>query len=464
MTREHLILSYLSENEEYARQVLPFIQVEYFSERSDKLVFELISNYIVKYNRCPTKEALIIDLNEKEGIQDDVFKSASSLLSSLKIDDKTSLEFVRDSTERWCQDRAIYNALMSSISIIENKDEKVSRGSIPQILTDALAVSFDSSIGHDYLSDWEERFEYYRRVENKIPFDLEMFNTITGGGLPKKSLTIFLAGPHVGKTMTMCHCAAYNLYSGKNVLYITLEMSEEAISKRIDSNLLNIPIEELDTYPKEMFEKKIAQVRGKTRGQLIVKEYPTASASVANFRHLLNELKLKKKFVPDIIYVDYMNICASARIKRSAGANMYEYVKSIGEELRGLAVEFDAPMVTASQVNREGGKSSDFDMTDIAESYATGMTSDAIFALIATDELKEMNQILVKQLKNRFSDLNNHTRFVIGVDRPTFKLHDVEQGMTTEKPIMDSTKFGERFNLEEKMNSKFDHSQFVGLN
>lgn len=354
MAIERLIFSNLVENEEFARKTVPFLQGDYFKEYHEKLVFELIDQYIKKYNRSPTRETLLIDLDNREGVKENTYESAKELINSLKVDEKTDLQWAVDQCEEFCKDRAIYNALMSSITIIEDEESKLSRGAIPQILTDALSVSFDTSIGHDYISDWERRYDYYHRVENKVPFDVDVLNKITNGGLPNKTLTLLMAGPYVGKSLFMCHMAAGNLYAGKNVLYITMELSEELVSKRIDANLLEVPIDDIDKLPREVFERKIERVRGKTRGRLIVKEYPTAGAGAANFRHLLNELKIKKNFVPDVIYIDYINICTSSRLRHGANVNLYQYIKSVAEELRGLAIEFDVPIVSATQMNRSG--------------------------------------------------------------------------------------------------------------
>ena len=354
MAIENTIFKNLVFNEEYGRKVIPFLKSEYFSDQKDKIVFELISDYVKKYNNFPSIEALAIDLSNKEGIGEQTFNQAKEVVSGLSEDVETKLEWLLDQTEKFCQDKAIYNAIMSSIQILDNKSEKTTKGSIPQILSDALAVSFDTHIGHDFLDDAENRFEFYHTKEVRIPFDLDYFNKITQGGLPKKTLNICLAGTGVGKSMFMCHCAAANLTQGLNVLYITLEMAEERIAERIDANLLDIPVDELKTIPKESYDKKIDRLRRKTQGKLIVKEYPTACAGSANFRHLLNELKIKKNFIPDIIYIDYLNICMSSRIKHGANVNSYTLIKAIAEELRGLAVEFNVPIISATQTTRSG--------------------------------------------------------------------------------------------------------------
>ena len=421
---ENTILSNLVFNEKYVRRVIAYLKSEYFSGEY-KIIFELIHDYINKYNTPPTLETLRIDLDEKR-LDQKQWELSCKLISSLKLDENADLDWIVDKSETFCKDRAITNALRLSINIVDGSEKKFDRGAVPQILTEALAVSFDTAIGHDYLDDWEKRFNSYHRVENKIPFDLEIFNKITNGGVEPKTLTMFLAGPHVGKTLMKCHLAGNNLYMGKNVLFITNEMEEEKLAKRIDCNLLDISIDDMDTYSLETYRKRIERVKGQTRGKLIFKEYPTTTGNVNNFRALLNELRLKRNFRPDIIYVDYLNNMASSRIKRGA-TNMYEYIKAVGEELRGLAVEFKVPIITSTQVNRSGFKSSNLDMDDVAESFGSAFTADAIFALSAPEEMVEAGQILVKQLKNRFGDVHRNTRFVVGVDYSRFKIFDVEQ-------------------------------------
>ena len=421
---ENTILSNLVFNEKYVRRVIAYLKSEYFSGEY-KIIFELIHDYINKYNTPPTLETLRIDLDEKR-LDQKQWELSCKLISSLKLDENADLDWIVDKSEAFCRDRAITNALRLSINIVDGSEKKFDRGAVPQILTEALAVSFDTAVGHDYLDDWEKRYDSYHRVENKIPFDLDIFNKITNGGVEPKTLTMFLAGPHVGKTLMKCHLAASCLYMGKNVLFITNEMAEEKIAKRIDCNLLDIPIDDIDTYSLETYRKRIERVKGQTRGKLIIKEYPTTCGSSANFRHLLNELRLKRNFRPEIIFIDYLNNCASSRIKRGA-TNMYEYIKAVGEELRGLAVEFNLPIITSTQVNRSGFRSTNLSMDDVAESFGSSFTADAMFALSAPEELIEVGQILVKQLKNRFGDINRNTKFVLGVDRPRFKIFDVDQ-------------------------------------
>jgi len=425
MNIEHVIFSNLVFNEKYVRRTIPYLKDEYFHLESDKVLFSIINDYIQKYNKPPTPETLRLDLDAKR-LNEKVYDGVSKSIASLKVNEAIDLEYLVDSTETFCKDQATVNAIRLSMNILDGSEKKFDRGMVPAIMTEALAVSFDTAIGHDYLDDWEKRFDSYHRVENKIPFDLDIFNKITNGGVEPKTLTMFLAGPHVGKTLMKCHLAGNNLYMGKNVLFITNEMEEEKLAKRIDCNLLDISIDDIDTFSLESYEKRIYRVKGQTRGKLIFKEYPTTVGSVANFRHLLNELRLKRNFKPDIIYVDYLNNMASSRIKRGA-TNMYEYIKAVGEELRGLAVEFKVPIITSTQVNRSGFKSSNLDMDDVAESFGSAFTADAIFALSAPEEMVEAGQILVKQLKNRFGDVHRNTRFVIGVDYLRFKLFDVEQ-------------------------------------
>lgn len=448
--KEELILSNLLYNEDYTRKVLPYLKSDYFSDRTHKTVYETLNAYIQKYNARPSKEALLIELNNIEEIEEEPFNQIVKCVDNLKITDDT-IDWLVETTEKHCQDKAIYNAIHQSIKIMDGSESKLSKTSIPSILSDALSVSFDNHIGHDYIEDSDNRFNYYHKNESKIPFDIELLNSVTLGGLPDKTLNIVLAPPHAGKTRFMTHCAAYNLSMGYNVLYITLEMAEEEISRRIDANLLNVPMDEIPIMPKSVFQKKIDKVRGK--GKLIIKEFPTAGAGAGHFRHLIEELKIKKNFKPDIIYIDYLNICISSRIKPGSNVNSYTYMKSVAEELRGLAVEYCLPIVTATQTNRSGGKSSDLEFEDVSESYGLPMTADFMIALIRTEELDDLNQVLMKQLKNRYSDKNNMLRFVIGVDNQKMRHYDVEQHAQDglyggqkddDKPVMDKTHFGQR--------------------
>ena len=462
---ESVILNNLVYNEEYGRKVIPFLKEEYFSDYAQKTVYTLIDEYVKKYNTFPSIEALAIDLSNKEGINEDTFKKCKDVLSGIKPEEKsTDTQWIMDQTEKFCQEKAVYNAIMSSIHILDDKSGKTSKGAIPQILSDALAVSFDTQIGHDFLEDAESRFEFYHKTEVRIPFDITFLNKITQGGLPKKTLNIALAGTGVGKSLFMCHCAAANLTAGLNVLYITLEMAEERIAERIDANLLDIPVDELKIIPYDSYERKINRIRSKTTGKLVIKEYPTACAGSANFRHLLNELKIKKSFVPDIIYIDYLNICASSRIRHGANVNSYTLIKAIAEELRGLAVEFSVPIVSATQTTRSGYSSSDVGLEDTSESFGLPATADFMFALISTEELAELGQIMVKQLKNRYNDPNVDRRFIVGVDRGKMRLYDVEQSAQEDLldgPVMDNTKFGEEDYERNRKKKKFDKNMFA---
>ena len=435
MKVETLILKNLLLTEEYPRKVLPFVKQEYFEDRTDQYLFDVIHKYFVKYSAVPTVEALTIEIGKIPSLSDDQFKQITQTLDSFDKE-KTELDWLMDTTEKWCQERAIYLALMESIKIADGSDVKKAPDAIPSILSDALGVSFDNHIGHDYIDDYEERYESYHRVETKVPFDLDFFNKITKGGLPNKTLNIALAGTGVGKSLFMCHVASSVLLQGRNVLYITMEMAEEKIAERIDANLLNIPIQEISELPKMMFDSKVNNLMKKTQGQLIIKEYPTASAHSGHFKALLNELALKKSFRPDIIFVDYLNICASSRYRANSNVNSYSYIKAIAEELRGLAVEANVPIVTATQTTRSGFGSSDVDLTDTSESFGLPATADLMFALISTEELEEQNQIMVKQLKNRYYDPTLNKRFIVGIDRAKMRLYNVEQ--EAQNNIMDS--------------------------
>ena len=447
---ESTILKNLIYNEEYARKVIPFIQPDYFEDRKEKIIFEEITSFIVKYGSSISVEALNIEVENRTDLTDteakDIHEINQNLVKSI-VDD----QWLLDSTEKWCRDRAIYLALMESIHIADGNDQKKNRDAIPTILSDALAVSFDNNIGHDYLLNYEERYEFYHKKEEKIEFDLEYFNKITKGGLPNKTLNIALAGTGVGKSLFMCHVASSVLLQGRNVLYITMEMAEEKIAERIDANLLDVSIQDLTDLPKVMFENKVTAVSKKTQGQLIIKEYPTAGAHSGHFKGLLNELALKKSFKPDIIFVDYLNICASSRYKANANVNSYSYIKAIAEELRGLAVESNLPIVSATQTTRSGFASSDVDLTDTSESFGLPATADLMFALISTEELEGLNQIMVKQLKNRYNDPTIYKRFVIGIDRAKMRLYDCEQ--KAQDDILDNGG-EEEYNKEDKKPKK----------
>ena len=447
-TVETTILKNLLYTDEYSRKVLPFLKKEYFEDYNEKIIFEEISNFIGKYNNLPTKETLIIESEKRTDINDDSFKNICNYINTLE-DTPSDHQWLLDTTEKWCKDRAIYLALVESISIADGNAEKKTPDAIPSILSDALAVSFDNQVGHDYLQDYEERYEFYHKREEKIPFDLEFFNKITKGGLPNKTLNIALAGTGVGKSLFMCHVASSALLQGKNVLYITLEMAEEKIAERIDANLLNVNIQEIPNLPQQIFESKVTKLSQKTQGTLIIKEYPTASAHSGHFRSLLNELALKKSFRPDIIFVDYLNICASSRYKANGNINSYSYIKAIAEELRGLAVEANLPIVSATQTTRSGYSNSDVDLTDTSESFGLPATADLMFALISTEELEGLNQIMVKQLKNRYHDPTMNKRFVVGIDRGKMKLFDCEQ--SAQEDIVDSGQEEEYNNTQDKM-------------
>ena len=454
---EFLILRNLLYNEEYVRKVIPFIKSEYFEDYNQKVVFEEIVNFVEKYNQTLTQEVLCIETEKRQDINDSSFQEITKLISSL---DNTPSEFnwLVDTTEKWCRDRAIYLALMESIQLADGKDDTKGRDAIPDILSDALAVSFDSNVGHDYLTDYEQRYESYHRKEDKIPFDLEYFDKITKGGIPNKTLNVALAGTGVGKSLFMCHVASSVLLQGKNVLYITLEMAEEKIAERIDANLLNVNIQDITDLPKVMFEDKVTNLAQKTQGTLIIKEYPTASAHSGHFKALLQELALKKSFKPDIIFIDYLNICASSRYRAGSNVNSYSYIKAIAEELRGLAVEANLPIVSATQTTRSGYGSSDVELTDTSESSGLPATADLMFALISTEELEGLNQIMVKQLKNRYNDPTVNKRFVIGIDRAKMRLYDCEQN--AQEDIVDSGREEEYEPEESKFKKNFDGFKF----
>ena len=454
---EILILRNLLYNEEYLRKVIPFIKSDYFEDPHQKITFEEVQKFVTEYNQPATKEVLCIEVEKRQDINDTSFQEITKLISYLE-DVPTDFDWLVDTTEKWCRDRAIYLALMESIALADGKDKEKDRGAIPSILSNALAVSFDTNIGHDYLIDYEQRYEAYHKKEDLIPFDLEYFNKITKGGLPNKTLNIALAGTGVGKSLFMCHVASSALLGGKNVLYITLEMAEEKIAERIDANLLNVPIQEITELPKVMFEDKVTKLANRTQGSLIIKEYPTASAHAGHFRSLLNELALKKSFRPDIIFVDYLNICASERYRAGSNVNSYTVVKAIAEELRGLACEANVPIVSATQTTRSGYGSSDVEATDTSESFGLPATADLMFALISTEDLEGLGQIMVKQLKNRYNDPTISKRFVVGIDRAKMRLYDCEQ--SAQEDILDSGKDEEYTYEEPKPKKSFDGFKF----
>ena len=458
MRLEQTILKNLIQNEEFTRKTLPYIKSEFFSERDEEFLFKQIRDYFLKYQTSPTPEALIIDIDEKQDVDQQLISDTMLLIKDIKGDmSDTPDEWLIDSTEKWCKDRAVYNGVMNSIAIIQDKNGN--SGEIPDILREALSVSFDSNIGHDFIEDWDSRYDFMHTEEERVPFDLELMNKISKGGLPNKTLNIVMAGTGVGKSLFMCHCASSSLLQGKNVLYITMEMAEEKIAERIDANLLDISLHDLQDLPKMMYEKKITRVREKTKGKLIIKEYPTATAHSGHFRHLLQELDLKRDFKPEIIFIDYLNICSSFRVRPGSNVNTYSYIKSIAEELRGLAVEFDVPIMSATQTNRTGFVSTDVGLEDTSESFGLPATADFMFALISTEEMQELDQVMVKQLKNRYNDPTYHKRFVLGVDRSKMRLYDCEQSAQDELvdigPVMDNTTTGKRVSAENTKDLKF---------
>jgi replicative DNA helicase len=425
---EQLILSNLLYNKDFFTKVIPYLKESYFEDITTKKIFTTFSEYVDKYKEAPSVEALKINLDSRKDLNEDLFKEIIKTVDELKVDTSTNQEWLVTETEKFCQNRDLHNSIRKAILILDGKDKELDKGSIPKLLSDSLGINFDTNIGHDYLVDFDERYEFYHRKEERLPFDIEMLNKITKGGLPKKSLTTLLSVSGGGKSLFKCHMAAASLSFGKNVLYITAEMAEERIAERIDANLLNVTLDELSIMPKNVFEKRIEKIKSKTLGKLIIKEYPTGAAHAGHFRHLLNELRMKKNFVPDIIFIDYLNICASSRLKGANASNSYTLVKSIAEEIRGLAMEFNVPIVTSSQYNRSAYDTGDVDLTNTSESMGLVFTSDCILGLISTEELESMGQIMVKQLKNRWNDLSYYRRFIVGIDRSKMKLYDVEKG------------------------------------
>jgi len=473
MKIELTILKNLVHNEDFARKTLPFLKEEYFSDSSERVVFKRITEFMAKYNSRPTREAIGIEIESSTNLGEEEHKRSMDLVRNLVEPEPVTMDWLLESTETFCQERAVFNAVMDSIAILDGKDNNRTKNSIPEILSEALGVSFDSHIGHDFIEDFSNRYDYYHRLEEKIPFDLEYMNKVTRGGLSRKSLNIILAGTGVGKTLAMCHFAAANLAMGKNVLYITMEMAEEKIAERIDANLLNIATEDIKQLPRDLFESKIARLKAKTTGKLIIKEYPTASAHAGHIRHVLNELNLKRNFVPDIIYIDYLNICCSSRIKAGSNVNSYTYVKAIAEELRGLAVERNLPIVSATQTTRSGYSNSDPGLEDTSESFGLPATADFMIALVRTEEADERGQILVKQLKNRYSDPGENKRFFVGVDRVKMRLFDLEEAAQDDliddsrggktkrsESVMDNTKFGMEDRERNKPKAKFNTFKF----
>ena len=442
----------LIHNEEYCRKVLPFIKEEYFADKLEGLLFAEIYRFVDKYNNLPTKESLSIEMNSNKSVNEDEYKKITDILSTLDKE-PVNLEWLLETTEKFCKDRAIHNAILGGIQILDGKDKQHTPEYLPELLSGALSVSFDQKVGHDYLLESQERYDFYKKKEERLELDLDFFNKITRGGIPSKTLNICLAGTGVGKSLFMCHMASAGLMMNKNILYITLEMSEERIAERIDANVLNVPMKDLPDLSKKMYDKKVDKIRAKTKGKLIIKEYPTASAHVGHFRHLLQELEIKKDFKPDMIFIDYLNICSSHRIRPGSGANSYTLVKSIAEELRGLAVEFDVPIMSATQTTRSGYGSTDIGLEDTSESFGLPATADMMFALITSEELEELDQLVVKQLKNRYNDPTVFKRFVIGIDRSRMKLYDCEQDAQeelidsdeNETPVFDRNRGAEKF-------------------
>jgi archaellum biogenesis ATPase FlaH len=466
---EKTILSNLIYNEEYCRRVFPYIKDEYFDDPSVKKIFNTFAEYVTEYKSPPSIEALKISIDKCKDLNEQSFKDVNTNIDELKVDTKTDQEWLIKETEKFCQDKDLYNSIRRAILILDGQDKQYDKGSIPQLLSDSLGISFDTNIGHDFLEDFDSRYDFYHRKEERLPFDLDLMNKITKGGLPRKSMTILLATTGGGKSLVKCHAAATTLMYGKNVLYITMEMAEERIAQRIDANLLDISLDELLTMPKESYEKKLERLKGKTPGKLIIKEYPTGSAHAGHFRYMINELKMKKNFKPDLICIDYLNICSSSRVK-GANANSYSIIKSVAEEIRGLAMEFDCAVLTSSQYNRSGYDSSDVDLTSTSESMGTAHTADAIFALISSEELESMGQLMIKQLKNRWGDISYYKRFVVGIDRSKMKLYNLEetaqgniQSESTysrdDKPAFDKSSFGEGLNKKSKRKFELEDIQ-----
>ena len=465
MKLETTILKNLIYSEDFTRKVLPFISKEYFSDNKEKILFNFVSEFVNKYKTLPTHESLAIDIADSKDYNETEVKGVLSLLDDIKSNKKepTEIKWLVEQTEKFCQDRAVYNAIMESVSILDSKNTTKNKGEIPKLLSNALGVSFDSHIGHDYIDDSDSRFEFYHKQESRISFDIDLLNKITKGGLPNKTLNICLAGTGVGKSLFMCHVAASCLVQGKNVLYITMEMAEERIAERIDANLLNVSMDELRSMTKADYDRKFDTLKSKTHGKLIIKEYPTASANSLHFRSLLSELHLKKNFQPQIIFIDYLNICASSRIKPGANVNSYSYIKAIAEELRGLAVEFNLPIVSATQTTRSGFSNTDVGLEDTSESFGLPATADFMFALISTEELEQLNQLMVKQLKNRYGDPNIYKRFVVGVDRSKMKLYDAEQSAQVDIVDSGQVQQDKPLNTFGNRDSKFKKNNFEGF-
>jgi len=453
---ETTILSNLILNEDYYRKVFPYIKSDYFEDNNLSKIFNTFSQYVEQYKEPPSIEALRLSIEKRKDLNEDGYKIIQEQLSDLKIDTDTNTQFLIDETEKFCQDKDLYNSIRKAILILDGEEKNLDKGEIPKLLSDSLGVTFDSSVGHDFLDDYDERYDYYHKKEERIPFDIDLLNKITKGGLPRKSMTVLLATTGGGKSLVKCHMASSMLMHGKNVLFVTMELAEEEVARRIDANIMDITLDEVGEIPRDVLEKRMNRYKSKTPGKLVIKEYPTGSAHVGHFRHLLNELRMKKNFVPDVVFVDYLNICASSRVKGAAAANSYTLVKSIAEEVRGLAMEFNCAIVTSSQFNRDGYGNSDVDLTNTSESMGITHTADAIFGLVTSEYLDELGQLMFKQLKNRWGDLSYYRRFLVGIDRAKMKIYDLEEsaqeGITTDKPkkskeeedkpVFDNTEFG----------------------
>jgi replicative DNA helicase len=463
---EILILRTLLHDEEYSRKVLPFLKPEYFTERDERVIYDCISTFYTKYNKQPTVESLLIDLSKRDNLSETEFKTIKDIIKSFKTHDKLETQWLLDNTEEFCKEKALYNGIMESIQIIDGKSKDKTKTAIPSILSTALAVSFDTHIGHDFIEDADKRYNFYHTVEKRIPFDIDLLNKITNNGTPYKTLNVCLAGTGVGKSLFLCHHAANCLMQGKNVLYITCEMAEERIAERIDANLMDTSLDDLKALPKDIYDRKLKRIMERTTGKLIIKEYPTATANAMHFKHLLDELRLKKNFAPEIIFIDYLNICASSRMKQSATVNSYTFIKAIAEELRGLAVETGVPIFTATQTNRSGFSSSDVELTDTSESFGLPQTADFMFALVSTEELQGLGQIMIKQLKNRYADPAANRRFVVGIDRSKMKLFDLDESaqrgiINMPEKTDEDEETGEFKSFRERMTDKFKKRDFA---
>ena len=476
---EKTILSNLILNEDYSRKVYPYLKEDYFDDNALRKIFATCCEYVDKYKEPPSKEALKLAIDKRTDLSEDVYRQVHEVINDLHIDKDTNQSFLLDETEKFCQDKDLYNAIRKSILILDGQDKDFDKGSIPKLLSDSLGISFDSSVGHDFLSDFEDRYEHYHKKEERIPFDIDIFNKITKGGLPRKSMTVLLATTGGGKSLLKCHMAANHLMYGKNVLYITMEMAEEEIGRRIDANIMDITLDEVKEIPRDVYEKRMNRYKSKTTGKLVIKEYPTGSVHSGHFRHLINELKLKKNFEPDVIFLDYLNICASARVKGNAASNSYNLVKSIAEEVRGLAMEFNCAVVTSSQFNRDGYGNSDVDLTNTSESMGITHTADCILGLVTSEALDELGQLMIKQLKNRWGDLGYYRRFLVGIDRAKMKIYELEESAqkninidgnggsgkkqndySDDTPLFDKTDIGQRLGTRRK-SRVFDDAQFT---